>query len=259
MNIIDILILAFILIGALQGYMRGLISSILSLLSSIIGFMIASWQFPAVVQLADQFTPLRKWLESLIYRWILPSVQAELGSGADLQNSGAILSLLPLDLRNLWESLTGPQVSKVVEEAARHMAGELTGRLLSLLAFIFLFFFAAFLLQFICNLIIRPSGSGGGFLSRSGGLVCGGLSVGITLTVAAAALWMFSQAGFSEGLNSLMQGSSLYPHLLASFQGLDQIFAGQISQIVMAPPPEGLDFLFKYIHEMPGIKIGPFI
>ena len=77
MNLIDVLILGFILLGALHGYQRGLITSIINFLSSIVGFVVASWEYMVALHWAEQYFPLQQWLEPVIYRIMLPAVQSK--------------------------------------------------------------------------------------------------------------------------------------------------------------------------------------
>lgn len=245
MNLIDILILAFVMVGALHGYQRGLISSVLGLLSNVIGFIVASWQYVAALQWAEQYFPLRQGLESFIYRTILSSVQAKATSGPDQQSAESFLGILPSEWGGLWESLAGIGIPQAVEQVTHQLAAQLSERILSLVAFVCVFYLTVFVLQLIFYMILRPFGKWGGSLNRGGGLLFGSLSALIGLSVVAGLLWPFFQMGVGGSFNALVLNSFCYTHLLEIFRFLDQAFAAQISQEILEPLIQGQGIWFN--------------
>ena len=145
MNLIDILILGLILLGALRGYQKGLISSVINFLSNIVGFLVASWKYMFALRWAEQYFPLQQWLEPVIYRAILPAVQSKASS---LQNQalGNILGALPQEWRSLFENLSGGQMPQALEQVTHRLAGIFTERILSLIAFICVFYLVVFII-----------------------------------------------------------------------------------------------------------------
>jgi len=238
MNLIDILILGFILLGALHGYRRGLISSIVNFLSSIAGFLVASWKYMAALRWAEQYFPLQQWLEPVIYRAILPAVQSKASS---LQNQalGNILGALPQEWRSLFENLSGDQMPQALEQVTHRLAGMFTERILSLIAFVCVFYSVVFMIQFLFSILLRPFGSWGGSLNRGGGLLFGGLSALIGLSVIAGIFSPLLQLGVGGNFKVFMQSSSFYPYLVDIFRVLDQVLAAQLSQKLIEPLSQG--------------------
>jgi len=238
MNLIDIFILGFILFGALHGYRRGLISSIVNLLSSIIGFLIASSKYMLALTWAEKYFPLQKWLEPVLYRAMLPSVQSK-ASSLQPQTLGNIWGALPPEWRSLLSNLSGVQMPQAVEQVTHRLAGMFTERILSLIAFGCVFYLVVFIIQLLFFILLRPFGSWGGSLNRGGGLVFGGLSALIGMSVMAGLFSPLLQSGFGGSFNVLIQSSSLYPYLVGIFRILDQVFAAQLSQKLLAPLSQG--------------------
>lgn len=236
MNLIDVLILGFILLGALHGYQRGLITSIINFLSSIVGFVIASWEYMVALHWAEQYFPLQQWLEPVIYRVMLPAVQSKAGT-LQQQALGNILGALPPEWRNILAPLNQPsvQIPQAIEQVTQRLAGMFTERILSLISFVCVFTVVVVLLQFLVAILLRPFGSWGGAFNRGGGLMFGALSALIGLAVLAGLFSPLLKLGVSESINNLILSSSFYPYLLEIFHALDQAFSAQLSQKLLEP------------------------
>lgn len=238
LNLIDILILGIILLGALHGYQKGLISSIINFLSSIVGFLVASWKYMFALRWAEQYFPLQKWLEPVIYKAILPSVQAK-ASTLQHQALGNILGALPPEWRSLFENLSGVQMPQATEQVTHRLAGMFAERILSLIAFGCVFYLVVFIIQLLFSIILQPFGIWGGSLNRGGGLMFGGLSALFGMAVLAGLFWPLLQLGIGGSFNALIQSSSFYPYLVEIFRVLDQVFAAQLSQKLLEPLSQG--------------------
>ncbi|WP_407306091.1 CvpA family protein [Desulfosporosinus sp. SB140] len=236
MNLIDVLILGFILFGALNGYRKGLLTSVVSFLSNLVGFLIASWEYLAALHWIEQYFPLQQWLEPIVYKTILPLVQSK-ASTLQQQVLGNILGALPEEWRSVFSSLniTGTQLTQSIEQLTHRLAGGLTERILSLVAFGFVFYSVVVLIQFIMSLLLRPFGSWGGSINRGGGLFFGGVSALIGLAVLAGLVSPLSSLGMSSSFTTLLQNSAAFPYLLKIFNAMDQIFSAQISQKLLDP------------------------
>lgn len=234
MNLIDILILGLILLGALHGYQKGLISSIVNFISSIVGFLVAAWKYMVALRWVEQYFPLQQWLEPVIYRAILPSVQSK-ASSLQHQALGNILGALPPEWRSIFEKLSGVQMPEAIEQVTHRLAGMLTERILSIIAFGCVFYLVVFIIQLLSSLILRPFDSWGGSLNRSGGLVFGGLSALIGMSVLAGLFSPLLNLGVGGSFSELLQSSSFYPYLVDIFSVLDQVFAAQLSQRLIEP------------------------
>ena len=238
MNLIDILILGLILLGALRGYQKGLISSVVYFLSSIVGFLVASWKYMFALSWAEQYFPLQQWLEPVIYRAILPAVQSK-ASSLQSQALGNILGALPLEWRSLFENLSGDKMPQAIEQVTHRLAGVFTERILSLIAFACVFYLVVFIIQLLCSILLSPFGRLGGSLNRGGGLLFGGLSALIGLSVMAGLFLPLLHLGVGGSLNALLQSSSFYPYLVEIFRVLNQVFAAQLNQNLLEPLSQG--------------------
>ena len=238
MNLIDILILGFVLLGALRGYQKGLISSIVNFMSSIVGFFVASWKYMIALHWVEQYFPLQKWLEPVIYRAILPSVQSK-ASSLQHQALGNILGALPPEWRSLFENLSGAQMPQAIEQVTHRLAGMVTERILSLIAFGCVFYIVVIIIQLLFSILLRPFGGWDGSLNRGGGLAFGGLSALIGMAVMAGLFSPLLQLGVGGGFSALIQSSSFYPYLVEIFRVLDQVLAAQLGQKLLEPLSQG--------------------
>lgn len=236
MNLIDVLILGFILLGALNGYRKGLLTSIVSFLSYILGFLIASREYLAALHWVEQYFPLQQWLEPIVYRTLLPLVQSK-ASTLQQQVLGNILGALPEEWRSVFAAVNipGTQMAQSIEQVTHNLAGALTERILSLVAFGFVFYSVVLLIQLIMALVMRPFGIWGWSINRGGGLFFGGLSALIGLAVLAGLISPLFHLGMGGEFATLVQKSTSYPYLLKIFNALDQAFSAQLSQTLLEP------------------------
>ena len=238
MNLIDVLIIGFVLLGALHGYQRGFITSIVSFLSSIIAFLVATWEYMIALHWVEQYFPLKEWLEPLIYRALLPSVQSKAGT-LQQQALGNILGALPPEWRSIFENLQGVKTSDTIEQVTHSIAAMLTDHILSLIAFGCVFYIVVVLSHLAVSILLRPLGSWSGSFNRGGGLMFGGLSTLIGLSVLIGLLSPLLQLGVGGSFSLLIQHSYFYPYLLGVFHGLDQVFSAQLSQKLLEPLSQG--------------------
>lgn len=241
MNLIDVLILGFVLFGALHGYQKGLITSIINFISSIVGFLAASWGYMEFLRWVEKYIPLHQLLEPMIYKAILPAVQAQ-SSSLEQKFLGNILGTLPPEWRSILSSANLPSVNmpQALEEATHSLSGLLTDHILSLIAFGIVFFLVLFAIQILVNIFIGTFfGSWSGTFNRGGGLLFGGLCALIALAILAGLLSPLLKLGIGGGLNTLIQKAFFYPFLIGIFNSLDKIFAAQLSQKLLGPSSLG--------------------
>ncbi len=236
MNLIDVLIVGFILLGALQGYQRGLITSVVNFLSWIVGFLVAAWQYMNALRWAEQYFPLQEWLEPVIYRALLPSVESK-ASSFQQQVLGNILAAIPEEWRSIFPSVnvSGVPMPQTVEQVTHHLAGTITANILGLLAFGFVFYCVVIVTQLLVAILLRPLGSWRGSFNRGGGLMFGGLSSLIGLSVLAGLLFPFLQLGVGGSFIELIQNSYIYHYLVEIFNVLDQLFSAQLKEKLFEP------------------------
>lgn len=246
MNLVDILILGFILLGAFHGYQKGLISGILNFLSYVVGLIIAFWKYVYVLRWVEQYFPLQQWLEPIIYKAILPYVQSK-APAIPIQEPDGFFRELPLELRGLFDNLSDLQFSLAIEQVTHRLAGIITELILGFIAFCGVFFMVVIVVRLFLSIIFQPYGGWCGPINRAGGLFVGGLSALIGMSILAGLFSLFLQFGLSGSMNSIMQSSLMYPYLLEIFEVMDQVFFAQISQKLLEPlsplsPAQGLRF-----------------
>lgn len=236
MNLFDVLIMGFVLLGALRGYQRGLITSIVNLFSWIVGVWAASWQYIPALRWAERYFPLQQWLEPVIYRALLPSVETK-ALTLQQQLLGNMLGILPEEWRNMFPSLdlSGLQMPQTVEQVTHTLAGTITENILRLIAFGCVFYCTVLLIHLLAAILLRPFGSWGGSFNRGGGLLFGGLGALIGLSVLAGLLSPFLPMGEGGDFMQLIGNSHFYPSLIAIFNGLDQVLSAQLKEKLIDP------------------------
>ena len=236
MNLFDVLIVGFVLLGALQGYQRGLMKSIVHFLSWIAGFLVASWQYMNALRWAEQYFPLQQWIEPVIYRALLPSMESK-DLTLQQQVFGNILGVLPEKWRNILPSLnlSGLEMPQTVEKITHQLAGTISENILSLIAFGLVFYSVVLLIQLLVAILLSPLGSWSGSFSHGGGLIFGGLSSLLGLSVLAGLSSPLLQLGVGGNFIVLIQKSYFYPYLVEVFILLDQLFSAQLKEKLLEP------------------------
>ena len=236
MNFIDVLIIGFVLLGSLQGYQKGLLTSIVNFLSSIFGFLIAVWQYKVILSWIQQYFPLQEWLEPVIYRAVLPSVQSKADT-LQQQFLDSILGLLPSELNSIFSTsnLSSVPLPQTIEQVSHRIAGVLTEHILNLIAFGVVFYAAVLLMQIGFSILLSPFGGRVGFFNRGGGLFFGGLTSLIGLAVLAGLFFPLFHLGVGGSFKTLIETSYLYPYLMEIFNILDQLFSAQLQESLIDP------------------------
>ncbi|MFZ3103024.1 MAG: CvpA family protein [Desulfitobacteriaceae bacterium] len=241
MNIVDILIMGLILLGALQGYRKGLITGLAQFAGSIIGFLVASLEYIKVLKWLEQFFPFQRWLEPVIYRLIGSSLQTQAGS-IPQQSIENLLKMLPPELRSYLagNNILGVQSATLmtkgyVEQAIHGIAGFITEKVLALLAFALVFLVIVVLIQALITILLAPLGIFGGAANRGGGLLFGGLfAFSILVVISGVFSPMLMLDTQIPGL-LFIQHSFFQPYLLQTFQFLSQSLSLQISKELQTP------------------------
>jgi Colicin V production protein. len=237
-NLVDVIILGFVLLGGLHGYQRGLLTSIVGFLSSIVGFLVAAKEYMPALRWAEQYFPLKEWIEPIIYRLLLPSVQAKADT-IQQQALGSILGALPSEWRSIFENLQGGNLSGTIEKVTHNLAGMLAENILGLIAFGCVFYIVVVIIHIIVSILLHPLGSWSGSINRGGGLIFGVLSTIIGLSVLIGLISPFLQIGVGGSFNTLVQSSLFSPYLVGIFHALDKAFAAQLSRKLLEPLSQG--------------------
>ncbi|HVJ49129.1 CvpA family protein [Desulfitobacterium sp.] len=234
MNIFDILILGFLILGALQGYRKGLISGLVSLLGSLLGFYIAVKEYLNVLGWVEQHTPLRQWLEPVVYRFVLPSVQSQ-AQTTQQQAIDRIFSMIPKELQGLIGSGTVPDfqsyTQNMVKTITQNMAGVLTDNLMRILAFFVTYCAVVLILQILATIVLTPLAFFGGTVNRGGGFLFGALGALVGIAVIVGLISPFLTIFGENGSLALLQQAWFYPYLVQIFEGLKSIFRLELTQV----------------------------
>lgn len=244
MNLVDVLIIGFILLGALQGYRKGLLTGLVNLIASIAGLVLAASQYLNVYNWLERTFSLQGMLEGRVYKLILPRLESQLTTQKGL---GDVLAALPDGWRDLLGGLPAlPNLSaqtipqSVFEEAAHRLAGIISQNLLYLLAFALVYLVIVTLVQIVWAMIMAPFGTVGGAANRGGGLVLGGLGSLLGLAVLAGLVSPLVKLGFDGNAFTLIQSSYLYPYLLSIFDLLVKVFSVKVTENFWLNLPKGL-------------------
>lgn len=236
MNIIDVLIIGIILLGALQGYRRGLLSGAVNLVGTLVGFLIASFQYEVVLSWIERHFPVHNWLEPLVYKVVSSQIQsqAKMPDGGLLPKilggfSAELKSFLGTGNPSSLQSVT----QGILDQAAHHLSSVITENILRILAFGLVFYAVVMLVHLGAGLLI-PLIPLGGTLNHGAGLILGGLTALIAIAVLAGLLSPFLT--LSTGSQAtVIKSSYLYPYLLQVFQGLDKVFSLQLVSRLLGP------------------------
>lgn len=235
MNVIDIVILVVIVLSALQGYRKGLIIGLGQFVGIIIGFLVASLEYANVLKWLEQTFPLQSWLEPVIYKLVLPSLQSQTETLTQ-QSIERFLEIIPAELRNSFvsgnmiEGSAATMTQGYIEQAARNISGFLTEKILALLAFVLVFFVIMIIAQIIITILFAPFGIFKGAVNRGGGLLFGGLCAFLSLAVISGIFLPIIKLDAQNSGLMLMQQSIFLPYLFQTFQMLSQVFSLQIEQ-----------------------------
>lgn len=238
MNIFDILILGFLILGALQGYRKGLVFGLVSLLGSLLGFYVAVKEYLNVLGWLEQHTPLRQWLEPAVYRSVLPSVQNQ-AQTTQQQALERIFSMIPKELQGLIGSGTVPDfhayTQNIVQTIAKSMSSVLTDNLMRILAFFLTYLAVVLILQILAVIILVPLSFFGGTVNRGGGFLFGALGVLVVIAIIVGLISPFLPILGQSGPLALLQKALLYPYLTQIFEGLKAIFRLEMAQNLKLP------------------------
>lgn len=236
MNIVDVLIIGIVLLGALQGYRRGLLRGAVNLLGTLAGFLIASFQYEAVLTWIEQHFPVQNWLEPIIYKVVSAQIQAQakIPGGGQLPKilggfSAEVKSLVGTGNLSSLQSVS----QGVLDQAAQSLASTITDDLLRILAFGLVFYAVVLLVHLGVGLLI-PLMPLGGPLNHGSGLILGGLTATVALAVLAGLFSPFLTSSTASQA-TVIKSSYLFPYLLQVFQGLDKIFSLQLVSRLLGP------------------------
>lgn len=241
MNIFDILVLGIVLLGALQGYRKGLISGLVSLLGHILGLVFAAKEYLKVLSWLDQNTPIRNWIEPAIYKLILPSVESK-AQLAGQQTLERILSMFPKELRDLIGSSNVPDfqayTQSAIQTVAHNFSGLITDNLLKILAFGLTYSVIVLAIEIIASLVLSPFGLFSGTVNRGGGFLVGALGSFVGLAVFVGLISPFISLAGTDSVWGLLPKSQSYNYLVQTFTYLREILRLNLDQGLTLP----LDF-----------------
>jgi len=237
MNYIDILLCVLILLGAIQGYRKGLISSLFSLGGTIFGLGLAAKNYGSLYQWLEQNTPLSAWLQASIYKRVLSLVEAK-AQAIQEQTLDKILSMFPEELRGLLSEAWLPKVhgytDSYLQEIAQNFTSVLVDSFMKILAFALIYFGVVIAVELISSLILASLGIFSGVIDGGGGFLVGGLVSFIGLAVIIGLLTPMLSL-FRPGILEVLESSILYPYLLQTYAYIADFFQLAFSQGLTLP------------------------
>ncbi|HWQ89455.1 MAG TPA: hypothetical protein VN374_05735, partial [Desulfitobacteriaceae bacterium] len=218
------------------GYRRGLITGLAQIVGIIIGFLVASMEYLSVMPWLKQFLPLQTWLESLVYKLVLPSFQNQAGAVTQ-QGLDKFLEALPTDVKHYLaaSNMLGGQpaatlTQSYLENIAHSIATYISDKILALLAFILVLFVVAIIITALINILFVPLKIFRGPVKRVGGIIFGGLSAFLILAILSGLLLPVIELNTQSSGLLLLQRSFFLPYLLQTFQLLRELFYLQLGQ-----------------------------
>ncbi|HHY26666.1 MAG TPA: CvpA family protein [Desulfitobacterium dehalogenans] len=233
MNIFDILVLILVLIGAIQGYRKGLISGLISLGGSILGLVLAAKNYPTLLQWLEENTPLRGWLETVMYQRMLPSVQAK-AEMIQAETLEKILSMFPEEFRGILSGSNLPDIhtytDSVLQSIAQTFTQAFTDNALKIISFALIYFGVIILIEIVSAILLAPLGLFSTTINGGGGFLVGGFVsfLGIAIFVGLfTPLITMANPGETIGF---LESSTLYPYLKQTFTYLGEFLRFNFEQ-----------------------------
>ncbi len=226
MNPFDILILVVILMGAIQGYRKGLISGIISLGGNILGLVLAAKNYQGVRLWLETKTNLAIWIEKIISGRVFSLVEKKAGEAQE-KTMESIFSILPKEFEAFMENFQLPDMEiyspEALETIARNLSQSLTSSIMSIASFLLIFIAVIIIAEIISSIILSPLGFLTKTLNSGGGLLVGGLvsflGLAIFFGLLSPLISFITSNGGLESLNT----SVMYPYLLNCFSLLQEI------------------------------------
>lgn len=232
MNLVDLVILFLLALGALNGFKKGFLNSLIGLIGTALGLFAAIKFYPYLTNWVEaKYQVVEKMGNFFAVKFTLPQSVSQLKIGTNgLPDFSSVIDKLNLsaDLKNqLLEAFS--TISEKLASTANHSAGDVLGVFLAetIVKFAAIFVIwqvvavtAIFLANFITNL---TQGTILGTLNRLGGLFAGAVVTMITLTIVFGFMNPFlelSQHTEQSSLTALAKTvgeSSLVPHLTSAF------------------------------------------
>lgn len=220
MNFFDIIVLVIVLLGAIQGYRKGLISGLISLGGAMLGLIIAAKNYGTLFTWLEENTPLRGWLETGIYKRMLSSLEAK----AELiqeQTLEKLLSMFPEEFRSILGGANLPDMQvytdSVLQSIALNFTQALTDSTLKIISFALVYFGVIIVLEIISAIVLAPLGLFTDAVNGGGGFLVGGF---VAFLGSAIFVGLFSpllsvvNPGETIGF---LEESKMYPYLEQTF------------------------------------------
>lgn len=232
MNLVDLVILFLLAMGALNGFKKGLLNSLIGLLSTVLGLFVATKFYPYLADWVEaKYKVVEKMGTFFAEKFTLPQGVSQLKIGTNgVPDFSMLIDKLNLspDLKNqLLEAFS--TISDKLASTANSNAGDVLGVCLAetIVKFAAIFVIwqvvtviAIFLANFITNL---TQGTFLGTLNRLGGLSFGALVTMITITIVFGLMNPFlelaqhTEQSSITALAKTISESSLVPYLTSTF------------------------------------------
>lgn len=226
MNFFDILVLVIVLLGAIQGYRKGLISGLISLGGSLLGLVLAAKNYQTLFEWLDQNTPFRGWLEAVIYKQMLPLVEAkaELVQGQTLEN---FLSMFPKEFKSIlgdaYLADLQKQTDSILQSIAQNFSQTLTESALKIISFALIYFGVIIVIEIISAVLLAPLGLLSGTINGGGGFIVGGFVSFLGLAIFVGLFSPFLTIANPGETIGFLESSKAYPYLKHTFAYMGEL------------------------------------
>ena len=221
MTLVDAVILAFVLVGALRGYRRGIMMALVGLVSYLAAAVIASVYSPSLVTWINGRAEVTRAVSDLLKEKLV-------FSGTVSQETDSLQALGSLSLPDFFNRDIGAYLRDILAQTPANSGGvvdticsQLATLLVSGLAFAAVFIISVVAIRLLTGIFSRwLHGTVLGVLNRFGGMLLGaavnvflvGVVIGITVP------WMAVGAGSGEGvlrgISEAVSHSTLVPYFL---------------------------------------------
>ncbi len=228
MNFLDLVIIGALLLGGLTGYRKGLINSIIGVLSSLISFIAAFATYKSLTPVLHVQLGVGKFVQGVIKESMTiqaQSMQLQPIKGNVLNQIALITNVLPKDLQkefdsmfvNLMKSAAGTTIKTLSDAVIQYF----TLVILSFLTFFLIFIVTKWLLGFLGMALTKNlDRSIIGNANHSGGFVAGTITsllfVSILMGFLVPLFAIYPQNTFSR----LVDQSLLAPYMTKVFTGI---------------------------------------
>lgn len=242
MNLADVIIIVLLILGAIGGYRKGLLASVLGFVGSLFGFFMAYRFYPVLsLWIENQFGLKEKLFQFFKANLVLPQVVSNFNINKPLAELTSVLDKLTIPDNLKAYLLQYLQLPAPTNPASGAVLGDVINHFLSTVLINGLAFLAIWLaVDLVIKLILVSftgifGDTGIGMLNKVGGLIAGTFFTIFTLTIIIGllqpltALASLSASAFWKNMGKALGESMLVPY----FASLFTVLAAKITGLLL--------------------------